>query len=64
MDNFDWKTYINNYVDLQNAKIDTKEKALAHWNKFGKKEGRTFTKIDEPNTYLINIRDIAIITAN
>jgi hypothetical protein len=64
MDNFDWKTYINNYVDLQNAKIDTKEKAFAHWNKYGKKEGRTFTKIDESNTYLINIRDIAIITAN
>jgi len=39
--NFDWKTYINNYEDLKKAGINTKEKALQHWNNHGKKEGRT-----------------------
>ena len=43
--NFDWKTYINNYVDLQKAGINTKEKAKKHWIQYGKKENRTFNKI-------------------
>ena len=25
MDSFDWKTYVNNYSDLINANINTKE---------------------------------------
>ena len=42
---FDWETYVNNYPDLQKANINTEEKALWHWNKFGQKESRTFIKI-------------------
>jgi hypothetical protein len=39
---FDWKTYVQNYPDLQAAGINTEKKALHHYNRFGKKEGRTF----------------------
>jgi hypothetical protein len=39
---FDWKYYIARYTDLQRAGINTKEKALTHWNKYGKKEGRKY----------------------
>lgn len=42
---FDWKAYIENYADLQNAGINTKGKAYCHWIKFGKQEGRTFKRI-------------------
>ncbi len=41
MDEFNWIYYISAYEDLRKAGINTKEKALLHWNKFGKKEGRT-----------------------
>ena len=44
---FDWKTYVNNYPDLRAAGINTKEKAIAHWLKQGKREGRTHLKIIE-----------------
>jgi len=43
--NFDWIEYINNYEDLRNAGIDTFEKALNHWEKHGRSEGRTYEKI-------------------
>ena len=43
---FDWETYINNYIDLKKAGINTREKALQHWNNHGKKEGRTYKKIE------------------
>lgn len=39
-DNFDWKFYINKYEDLRKANIDTEKKALDHWKRYGKKEGR------------------------
>jgi len=42
---FDWNFYVNNYYDLQLAKIDTKEKAVDHWIKYGKKEGRICSPI-------------------
>jgi len=41
---FDWQTYVNNYPDLRAAGIDTKEKAIEHWLKQGKREGRTYLK--------------------
>lgn len=41
-----WIVYVKNYKDLQNAGINTSEKALNHWNMWGKQEGRTFQKID------------------
>ena len=37
---FDWKNYIDNYPDLQAAGIDTQEKAIRHYNLFGKRENR------------------------
>lgn len=44
-DYFDWKYYINKYKDLKN--INTKEKALNHWLKYGIKEKRICNKIFE-----------------
>jgi len=41
-ENFDWKTYIENYEDLRRAGIDNKKKALIHWIKYGKNEGRQY----------------------
>jgi hypothetical protein len=40
----DWQYYISRYPDLQRAGINTEEKAISHWNRFGKKEGRIFTR--------------------
>jgi hypothetical protein len=40
MESFDWEFYINKYPDLKRANINTKEKAIQHWIKYGKKEGR------------------------
>jgi len=37
---FNWKFYINYYKDLQEAGIDTKEKAEEHWKMHGIHEGR------------------------
>jgi hypothetical protein len=35
-----WKEYIGRYPDLTKAGINTREKALKHWNTYGKKERR------------------------
>ena len=43
--NFDWETYLNNYPDLQNVQINTKEKAFTHWLSHGQKEERKYTSI-------------------
>jgi len=45
---FDWQTYVNNYDDLRASGINTKEKAIEHWLKEGKKQGRTHLKISAP----------------
>ncbi len=42
---FDWRTYVDNYEDLQKAGVDTKAKAAEHWLKTGSKEGRTYREI-------------------
>jgi hypothetical protein len=34
---FDWEYYINLYPDLRQNGINTREKALRHWNIYGKK---------------------------
>lgn len=44
---FNWNIYLNNYKDLQDAGIDTEEKALNHWNLYGKAEGRHSYQYDE-----------------
>ena len=37
---FDWKFYINEYKDLQLAGINTYEKSVNHWIKYGRRERR------------------------
>jgi hypothetical protein len=46
---FDWKTYLNNYDDLRNAKINTKIKAWKHWTNIGIKEGRVLYALNGNN---------------
>jgi len=43
--NFDWVFYIHKYPHLQRAGINTKEKALRHWNNYGKNEKRICNNI-------------------
>jgi hypothetical protein len=45
---FDWRTYVESYKDLQVMGIDTKEKAAKHWLAIGRKEGRKYK--DDPLT--------------
>ncbi len=40
MDEFNWEFYCNYYDDLKKAGINTKERAINHWNRYGKKELR------------------------
>ncbi len=42
---FNWKTYLDNYKDLKECGVSTKEHAWFHWKNHGKNEGRTFYKI-------------------
>jgi len=49
---FDWKYYVTNNIDLQKAGIDTEAKALRHWKRHGKKEGRTCYKIPTTHYFL------------
>jgi hypothetical protein len=44
---FDWEFYVNNYEDLRKNGINTYEKALKHWNTYGKYEGRLSCNNDE-----------------
>ena len=52
---FNWKFYIANYPDLKKNGINNYAKALNHWIKFGKREGR-ISYFDYKN-YLLNNRD-------
>ena len=38
LDKLNWKNYIQRYPDLRSIGIDTKEKAIAHYVKYGQKE--------------------------
>lgn len=40
MNIFDWEYYVSIYPDLQKANINTREKAIIHWNNHGKNENR------------------------
>lgn len=51
---FDWIKYVENYKDLQEAGINTKEKAYRHWINHGKKEGRTYKNINDINNNINN----------
>ena len=41
LDIFNWKNYIQRYPDLTSIGIDTKEKAITHYVKYGQVEKRT-----------------------
>lgn len=59
MNNFDWKTYTENYEDLQKANINTRELAWLHWINYGRKENRTFKKLNNVIPALIeSINDV------
>lgn len=45
--NFDWKQYIENYQDLRDSGINTKEKAWYHWMNHGKNEGRKYDALNK-----------------
>ncbi len=38
---FNWRQYLENYPDLKKAKIETKEQAIIHFNRYGQYEGRS-----------------------
>jgi len=52
-ENFNWKQYILNYKDLRDAGINNRMKAIRHYIKFGKKNGRT-DKVFRDYSLLIN----------
>ena len=49
LDNFDWDTYINNSDNLIETKINTKNKAIKHWIKYGKNKKKNFLSIKKNN---------------
>jgi hypothetical protein len=54
---FNWKQYIDNYPDLFQNGMNTKEKAWKHWISYGKNEGRTYLSLKENNLQSIQIID-------
>jgi len=58
--NFDWKTYVDNYEDLRNAGINTKESALQHWYDSGRQEGRTDKIKEQYLLHQVKLDDIHI----
>jgi len=51
---FDHDFYINTYTDLDTIEYDTKEKSLAHYIRWGKKEGRSCSKVEMLQRYTKN----------
>ena len=47
MKDFDWEYYIDKYPDLANAGINTRQKAIVHYKKYGAKEKRFGSKKEE-----------------
>lgn len=48
---FDWKFYVSVYDDLRNDNINTEEKALQHYNKYGRSEGRVINGKNLPKNF-------------
>ena len=58
---FNWSYYIDKYVDLQLAGINTEKKAINHWLTHGKKENRIYADISiyfDWKIYLLNNNDL------
>jgi len=61
MEEFNWLIYINKYNDLKNNGLNTKEKAINHFNNYGKKEGRDCLLSNfEMDYYIANNKDVKI----
>ena len=41
VDVFDWKSYVGKYPDLKRLGINSEEKAIWHWKRYGKKEQKS-----------------------
>ena len=50
---FDWEFYVWYNKDLIESGINTKDKAILHWNKFGKKENRKYYDLNFDWEYYI-----------
>jgi len=55
---FDWYWYLDNYPDLRQAGLSTKEQAIDHWIKYGRKEGRIMMKQFDWEFYLNSYPDL------
>ncbi len=62
---FDWRTYLKNYEELEEKGIDTEQKAKEHWLTIGKKKGLSYHDLfsDLPSdfdweTYVSNYEDL------
>ena len=47
MESFDWQYYLDKYPDLRINGINTKQRAIRHWETFGNKEGRIAIRTPE-----------------
>ena len=50
-DDFDWISYLKINKDIYNSGINTKNKSWEHWNKYGIKEERAFSYINNSNIH-------------
>jgi C1A family cysteine protease len=57
---FDWKFYLNNNPDLIKNGINTPNKALRHWNNFGRNEGRICSPNKPTPTKPLLVEDFTI----
>jgi glycosyltransferase involved in cell wall biosynthesis len=60
---FDWECYLNEYPDLLACKINTKEKAIKHWIRYGNAEKRTIRYIKTDLFSSGNNKMISIVVA-
>jgi hypothetical protein len=60
MNDFDWIYYLKKYKDLRDANINNYNRALKHWNKYGKLN-RYCNKDTDPKSFICNIYIIAPI---
>jgi hypothetical protein len=63
MDDFNWIYYLKKYKDLRDININNYNKALKHWNKYGKngKLKRYYNKESDPEPFICHIYIIASI---
>ena len=63
MDDFNWIYYLKKYKDLRDVNINNYNKALKHWNKYGKngKLKRYYNKESDPEPFICHIYIIAPI---